>query len=117
MDALTKWSVTATKAKARLTFKQLALVALACVGGLAASGYGYYWWTNGRFIETTDDAYVQADYTIVAPKISGYISEVMVADNQPVYGVSLPCVFDIDRARDIAAAEEAARRQRETSEP
>jgi len=41
----------------------------------------------------------------------------LVADNQPVYGVSLPCVFDIDRARDIAAAEEAARRQRETSEP
>ena len=41
----------------------------------------------------------------------------LVADNQPVYGVILPCVFDIDRARDIAAAEEAAlRRQRETSE-
>jgi NDP-sugar pyrophosphorylase family protein len=41
----------------------------------------------------------------------------LVADNQPVYGVILPCVFDIDRARDIAAAEEAALRyQRETSE-
>jgi NDP-sugar pyrophosphorylase family protein len=41
----------------------------------------------------------------------------LVADNQPVYGVILPCVFDIDRARDITAAEEAGIcRQRETSE-
>ena len=65
MDALTKWSVTATKATARLTFKQLALVALACVGGLAASGY--YWWTTGRFIESTDDAYVGGNVTPISP--------------------------------------------------
>jgi len=31
----------------------------------------------------------------------------LVAEHQPVYGVALPCVFDIDRARDIAAAESA----------
>jgi NDP-sugar pyrophosphorylase family protein len=42
----------------------------------------------------------------------------LVAGHQPVYGVVLPCVFDIDRARDIAAAESAAfSRQRETSDP
>lgn len=42
----------------------------------------------------------------------------LVAEGYPVYGVVLPCVFDIDRARDIAAAESAAfGRQRETSEP
>ena len=41
----------------------------------------------------------------------------LVADNQPVYGVILPCVFDIDRARDIAAAEAAGIGcQRETPE-
>ena len=38
----------------------------------------------GRFLESTDDAYVQADSTIVAPKVSGYLSEVLVEDNQPV---------------------------------
>src|SRR6202043_1738251 len=36
------------------------------------------------FMETTDDAYVNADSTIVAPKVSGYIADVMVNDNQPV---------------------------------
>ena len=29
----------------------------------------------------------------------------LVAEGRPVYGVVLPRVFDIDRARDIAAAE------------
>ncbi len=42
----------------------------------------------------------------------------LVTGHHPVYGVVLPCVFDIDRARDIAAAESAAfNRQRETSDP
>lgn len=31
----------------------------------------------------------------------------LVAEGQPVYGVVLPCVFDIDRARDVVAAEGA----------
>jgi membrane fusion protein, multidrug efflux system len=33
---------------------------------------------------STDDAYVQADNTLIAPRISGYISQVLVTDNQPV---------------------------------
>jgi NDP-sugar pyrophosphorylase family protein len=31
----------------------------------------------------------------------------LVAERQPVCGIVLPCVFDIDRARDVAAAEAA----------
>jgi membrane fusion protein (multidrug efflux system) len=50
----------------------------------AAAAYGSYYWVVGRFLESTDDAYVQADSTIVAPKVSGYLSEVLVEDNQPV---------------------------------
>jgi hypothetical protein len=42
----------------------------------------------------------------------------LVAAGQPVYGIVLPCVFDIDRARDVAAAESAVSvLQREKSEP
>ena len=42
----------------------------------------------------------------------------LVAGGQPVYGIVLPCVFDIDRARDVAAAEGAVSGlQREKSEP
>lgn len=50
----------------------------------AAAAYGGYYWVIGRFLESTDDAYVQADSTIVAPKVSGYLSKVLVEDNQPV---------------------------------
>jgi membrane fusion protein, multidrug efflux system len=50
----------------------------------AAAAYGSYYWVTGRFLESTDDAYVQADSTIVAPKVPGYLSEVLVEDNQPV---------------------------------
>src|SRR5258708_17312521 len=46
----------------------------------AAGAYGRYYWTVARFFESTDDAYVEADSTIVAPKISGYLSGVLVAD-------------------------------------
>jgi membrane fusion protein, multidrug efflux system len=82
---------------------------------IAAGFYGYDYWTSGRFIETTDDAYVQADYTIIAPKVSGYISEVMVDDNQPVKtGQVLAKIDDrdfrtaLDQAQaDVASAEAA----------
>src|SRR5580700_12113884 len=50
----------------------------------AAVAYGGYYWVVGRFLESTDDAYVQADSTIIAPKVSGYLSAVLVEDNQPV---------------------------------
>ena len=40
----------------------------------AAAAYGSYYWMVGRFLESTDDAYVQADSTIIAPKVPGYLS-------------------------------------------
>src|ERR1700730_14884056 len=50
----------------------------------AAAAYGGYYWVVGRFLESTDDAYVQADSTIIAPKVSGYLSAVLVEDNQAI---------------------------------
>jgi membrane fusion protein, multidrug efflux system len=63
---------------------QHALWAGSCVLVLAALVFGERYWTVGRFIESTDDAYVKADSTTVSPKVSGYIAEVLVQDNQPV---------------------------------
>ena len=54
---------------------------LLCV---ALGTWGVRYWSVGRFIESTDDAYVKADSTTVAPRISGYIAQVLVKDNQPV---------------------------------
>jgi len=55
-------------------------VLLLGVGGY----YGQYWWTQGRYLITTDDAYVGAKNATLSPKVSGYIAEVAVEDNAEV---------------------------------
>jgi membrane fusion protein (multidrug efflux system) len=50
----------------------------------AAGWYGYDYWTVGRFHVSTDDAYVQADNVTIAPKVSGYLVDVLVQDNETV---------------------------------
>ena len=47
------------------------------------------WWlyqyrSSGRYLQSTDDAYVQADAVTISSKISGYVEEVLVKDNQDV---------------------------------
>jgi membrane fusion protein (multidrug efflux system) len=64
--------------------KRTALGALTVLGVAAAAHFAIDYWNNGRFLVSTDDAYVQADNTLIAPRISGYISQVLVTDNQPV---------------------------------
>jgi membrane fusion protein (multidrug efflux system) len=60
------------------------LAGLALCVGLIAGWYGYRWWTVGRFIQITDDAYVGGEVTVIAPKLAGLIAEVPVTDNQDV---------------------------------
>jgi len=61
------------------------LIALVLLAGAAyGAKFGYEYWTVGRFEVSTDDAYVKADYTSTAPKVSGYIKEVLVNDNDAV---------------------------------
>ncbi len=74
---------------------------------LAAAWYGYRWWTVGRFVETTDDAYVGGDVTPIAPHVSGFVAAILVADNQHVRaGQALVRLDprDFDAAREQAAA-------------
>ena len=72
-----------TKPALRLSRRTVMLI-LGILLLLVAAVWGARWWTVGRFIESTDDAYLQADSVTVAPKVSGYVAEVFVADNQPV---------------------------------
>jgi membrane fusion protein (multidrug efflux system) len=55
-------------------------------GGFAIAGarLGYDWWTVGRFMESTDDAYVGGDVTPISPHVAGFVSEILVADNDYV---------------------------------
>jgi membrane fusion protein, multidrug efflux system len=101
----------------RQAIKRAAL-ALALVLGIAAVGdFGHYYLSTGRYLETTDDAYVKADSTIVAPRVSGYIADVLVSDNEPVKAGQLLARIDdrdfrtaLNQAKaDVAASEAAVR--------
>jgi len=61
----------------------LVIVSVSAAVAVAIAGIAHYW-TFARFFVSTRDAYVQADSTIVASRVSGYISAVMIADNQQV---------------------------------
>ena len=50
----------------------------------AGAWYGYLWWTDGRFMVSTEDAYIEGDIAIISPKVSGYVAKVNVASNQVV---------------------------------
>jgi membrane fusion protein, multidrug efflux system len=92
------------------SLKRAALGLALLTGSVVAVHFGYDYWTVGRFLESTDDAYVQADYTTVAPKVSGYIAAVLVEDNQTVKaGDVLARIDDRDlrTALDQAAADVA----------
>jgi membrane fusion protein, multidrug efflux system len=56
--------------------------AIAVLAG--AAWYGYDYWTVGQYQISTDDAYVKADSTTIAPKVTGYLHDVLVQDNEPV---------------------------------
>lgn len=65
--------------------KRRALVlATLAVAALATASYGAYWWHSGRFMQTTDDAYVGGDISAISSKISGYIQQLAVQDNMAV---------------------------------
>jgi len=82
-----------------------ALVGVGVVALLALIGWGAHWWFSGRFIESTDDAYLQADSMTVAPKVGGYVAQVLVSDNETV-GVGQPLVR-LDNRKYQAALDEA----------
>jgi membrane fusion protein, multidrug efflux system len=88
------------------------LMAGSAVALLAASAwYGWDYWTVGRFLVSTDDAYVKADNTTIAPKVSGYLVDVLVGDNERVKaGQVLARIDDRDFkvALDQATADVAA---------
>src|SRR5260370_27434286 len=85
--------------------------AFVVLGGLGA-GTGWYWWTAWRFQQSTDDAYVQSDITVISPKVEGYIKDVRVEENQQVAaGQVLIVVDDRDFAAKVAQADAAVATQ------
>lgn len=82
----------------------MSVSALAIIVGTAY--YGHTYWTVGRFEVSTDDAYIKADNSAIAPKVSGYLAQVLVGDNQNVRAGDVLAVID---DRDYAAALDQAK--------
>jgi membrane fusion protein, multidrug efflux system len=112
-DLQTKTGFRPSRQAAKRAILGLALVL--AVAGAADLGYSYL--TTWRYLQSTDDAYVKADSTIVSPKVSGYLAEVLVGDNEPVRAGQLLARIDdrdfrtaLDQAHaDVDASEAAIR--------
>jgi membrane fusion protein (multidrug efflux system) len=92
--------------KRRLGLRTVAIAGAALLIGAGIAWYGYNYLTIGRFIESTDDAYVGGDVTAMAPKVSGFIADVAVTDNQMVHrGDLLIRLDDRDYRAALARAE------------
>jgi membrane fusion protein (multidrug efflux system) len=110
-NAPTTGNIKARNIRERLRRVLLAGAAVAALSG--ALWYGWDYWTVGRFEVSTDDAYVKADNTTIAPKVSGYLSAVLVGDNERVKAGQVLARIDdrdfvvaLDQAKaDVAAAQ------------
>src|ERR1700724_1536487 len=99
----------------KFNFRKLLLTGAAVAVLTGAAWYGFDYWTVGRYLVSTDDAYVRADSTTVAPKVSGYLHEVLVGDNERVKTGQILARIDqrdfrvaLDQAKaDVAAARAA----------
>ena len=86
-----------------LIFAGVGLIAL-----LGGGYYGYEWFTTGRYIVSTDDAYVGGDIATISSKLSGYVAKVDVVAYQAVKAGDPPLTLDdgdYKIARDQAQAQ------------
>ncbi|WP_299011276.1 HlyD family secretion protein [uncultured Shewanella sp.] len=60
---------------------------------------GYYWWMQVRFIEETDNAYVETDISHISTQVPGYITQIFVSDNQHVEKGQLLAQLEDDQYR------------------
>ena len=101
----------APAAARKLNLRKLLSTAAALAVLAGAAWYGWDYWTVGQYLVSTDDAYVRADSTTIAPKVAGYLLQVLVKDNERVRtGQVLARIDDRDFkvALDQAAADVAA---------
>jgi membrane fusion protein, multidrug efflux system len=106
---------TAAPAARRLNLRKLLLTGAALAVLAGAAWYGWDYWTTGQYLVSTDDAYVKADSTTIAPKVTGYLEQVLVGDNERVKAGQVLARIDardfkvaLDQAKaDVAAAKAA----------
>jgi RND family efflux transporter MFP subunit len=87
------------------TFSLMGRVALTVVVVAAAAWVGYYLWGYYMKAPWTRDGRVRADIVQIAPDVSGFVTDVLVRDNQSVKRGDV--IFRIDRERFALALRQA----------
>jgi membrane fusion protein (multidrug efflux system) len=101
--------------KRRRSRRRPVLMLVLLVAAILGTWQGYRWWTVGRFIVWTDDAYVGAKMATLAAKVPGYIASLDVEDNAPVHsGDIIATIDDGDYKIAVDAASAKTRTQRAT---
>jgi membrane fusion protein (multidrug efflux system) len=90
------------------------IASAAAIAIMIAGGVGAHWWITGRYVISTDDAYVGAHTTTLASKISGYVASIPTSDNATVHAGDVIATIDdgdyrlaADAAREKAATQQA----------
>src|ERR1700722_6134842 len=73
-----------TKSRSGFSLRRAALTCVAVAALAGGAWYANNWWNTGRFIESTDDAYVGGNVTTISAHVPGYIDAVLVGDNERV---------------------------------
>ncbi|MBO4222601.1 HlyD family efflux transporter periplasmic adaptor subunit [Bradyrhizobium neotropicale] len=72
-------SVRQKRSRLRILLGLIVFLVVACGGA-----YARQWYAVGRYIESTNNAYLRADQVAMAPRVSGQVSEIYVKDNEEV---------------------------------
>jgi len=94
---------------------RVSLAALGLAVTLGGVAYAHYWWTVGRFVETTDDAYVGGDVTPIAPHVAGFVRRILVRDNEHVEAGQTLVRLDSDDFQAALRHAEAALQSKEAA--
>jgi membrane fusion protein, multidrug efflux system len=105
--------VTVNPAAPKSGKRKLVLTGIGALLALAAAGYGVHYFLVGRFLVSTDDAYVRANNTTLGARVSGHIAAILPGDNALVHTGDV--IFRIDDG-DYRIAVDAARTKIDTQQ-
>lgn len=107
-------ATTESAAPAKSGRRRKVFMGIGAVAALAAIYGGYYYFVTGRYMVSTDDAYVRSNNTTLGARVSGHIEKIAVGDNVRVKAGDLLFQIDdgdyriaVDNARAKIATQEA----------
>jgi membrane fusion protein, multidrug efflux system len=106
IDAPASAPAAANPAAPKSAKKKLVLMGVGVLLALAAAAYGVHYLLVGRFMVSTDDAYVRANNTTLGARVSGHVAAILPGDNTLVHAGDV--IFRIDDG-DYRIAVDAAR--------